>query len=193
MVSQSSLYDPQGQRKYLNRQEREAFRLAAAKAPRQVRTFCHTLLYTGCRISEALQLTAESIDFQAGVIVFESLKKRKRGIYRAVPVPPRHLDALNLVHGIDDMKPAQKKERLWSWVRSTASLKVQEVMENTGLTGIQATPKGLRHGFGVACIEKQIPLNLVQRWLGHAALSTTAIYVDAVGEEERNLASRLWD
>ena len=53
-------------------------------------------------------------------------------------------------------------------------------------------PLQLRHGFGVACIEKGIPLNLVQRWLGHAQLSTTAIYADAVGEEERQSAARLW-
>ena len=40
--------------------------------------------------------------------------------------------------------------------------------------------------------KKGIPLNLVQRWLGHAQLSTTAIYADAVGEEERHIAARLW-
>ena len=41
-------------------------------------------------------------------------------------------------------------------------------------------------------LEKGIPLNLVQRWLGHAQRSTTAIYADAVGEEERHIAARLW-
>jgi integrase len=41
-----------------------------------------------CRISEALQLHTERIDFAAQAITFESLKKRKRGVYRAVPVPP---------------------------------------------------------------------------------------------------------
>jgi integrase/recombinase XerD len=69
---------------------------------------------------------------------------------------------------------------------------VIEVMEQAGIAGPQATPKGLRHGFGVACIEKQIPLHLVQRWLGHAQLTTTAIYANAVGEEERGIAARLW-
>jgi len=29
-------------------------------------------------------------------------------------------------------------------------------------------------------------------WLGHAGLATTAIYVDAVGIEERALAARMW-
>jgi site-specific recombinase XerD len=37
------------------------------------------------------------------------------------------------------------------------------------------------------------PLNLLQRWLGHAQLATTAIYADAVGEEERGICSKAMD
>ena len=51
------------------------------------RTFCAVLAYSGCRISEALALTSEAIDTAAGTIVFETLKKRKSGVYRAVPAP----------------------------------------------------------------------------------------------------------
>jgi integrase len=183
------LYDTQGHRLYLTSSERAAFRKAAEKAPREVRTYCHTLLYTGCRPSEALALTADRVDFQAQAITFESRKKRRPGIYRAVPVPAALLDALDLVHGIRDRKT---RTRLWAWSLKTAYTRVIEVMEAAGIAGPQASPKGLRHGFGVACIEKGIPLNLVQRWLGHAQLSTTAIYADAVGEEERGIAARLW-
>src|SRR5687767_6806261 len=183
------LYDTQGHRLYLTGSEREAFRKAAEQAPREVRTYCHTLLYTGCRPSEALALTADRVDFQAQAITFESKKKRRSGIYRAVPVPGSLLEALDLVYGIRDRKT---RDHLWPWSRKTAYTRVIEVMEQAGITGPQASPKGLRHGFGVACIEKQIPLHLVQRWLGHAQLSTTAIYADAVGEEERGIAARLW-
>ena len=183
------LYDTQGHRLYLTGSERDAFCKAAEKAPREVRTYCHTLLYTGCRPSEALALTADRVDFQAQAVTFESRKKRRVGIYRAVPVPATLLDALDLVHGIRDRKT---RARLWTWSLRTAYTRVIEVMEAAGIAGPQATPKGLRHGFGVACIEKGIPLNLVQRWLGHAQLATTAIYADAVGEEERGIAARLW-
>lgn len=55
-----------------------------------------------------------------------------------------------------------------------------------------ACPKGLRHGIAIACIEESIPQTTVQKWLGHARLETTAIYLDARGEEERELAKRLW-
>jgi integrase len=60
------------------------------------------------------------------------------------------------------------------------------------LEGVPASPKGLRHGFGVAAVTAGIPLNLVQKWLGHAQLSTTAVYADAVGAEEKDIARRMW-
>lgn len=66
------------------------------------------------------------------------------------------------------------------------------VMVAAELDGPHASPKGLRYGFGVAAVSAGIPLNLVQRWLGHAQLSTTAIYAEAVGAEEKDIASRMW-
>lgn len=53
-------------------------------------------------------------------------------------------------------------------------------------------PKGLRHAFAVEASQKGIPINIVQRWLGHARIETPAIYASAIGEEERNLARRAW-
>ena len=192
------LFNIAGKRLYLTDSERKKFLAAADQEERQVRTFCYVLAHTGCRISEALQLVGERIDFDAGAIVFESLKKRKRGIYRAVPVPPKLLEMLSMVHGLKDKrkKAGSAKEKspppLWAFGRTTAWKKVIEVMKAAGVKGPQATPKGLRHGFGVAAIQAGIPLNLLQRWLGHAQLTTTAIYANAVGPEERNIAARMW-
>jgi integrase/recombinase XerD len=154
-----------------------------------------TLAYAGCRLSEALALTVDRVDLAAGVLVFASLKKRQPGIFRAVPVPPTLLEALNLVHGIRELQACRGKgrdERLWPWSRMTGWRAVHTVMEAAGLEGPQASPKGLRHGFGVAAVSVGIPLNLVQKWLGHAQLTTTAIYADAVGTEEKDIAKRMW-
>jgi site-specific recombinase XerD len=65
-------------------------------------------------------------------------------------------------------------------------------MERAGVAGGMACPKGLRHGFAVACLAQKIPLPTVQKWLGHARLETTAIYLEVSGDEERELAKRLW-
>jgi integrase/recombinase XerD len=76
------LFDAEGRRLYCTEEERRAFLAAAARGPREVRTFCATLQATGCRISEALALTARQIDLSGRVMVFENLKKRTRGVRR---------------------------------------------------------------------------------------------------------------
>lgn len=65
-------------------------------------------------------------------------------------------------------------------------------MAAAGITGLHASPKGLRHGFGVHAVRAAVPLNLLQRWLGHADIATTAIYADAMGAEEREIAAQMW-
>jgi integrase/recombinase XerD len=190
------IVNDKGERLYFTEEQRKALLAAAAKAPREVRSFCSVLCYTGCRISEALALTAKSIDLSAKVIVIESLKKRKQGVHRQVPVPPELLDILDMVHGIREIQKkgrARLNERLWTWSRMTAWRKMQALIKAAGIPdGPHACPKGLRHGFGVAAVSKGIALNMVQKWLGHAQLTTTAIYANAVGEEEQSIASRMW-
>jgi integrase/recombinase XerD len=190
------LFDSQGNRKYLTREERDKFILSAEGYSPEIRTLCGVLAYTGCRISEALNLTVDRIDLEAETVVFESLKKRVGGHFRAVPVPPQFLDTLNLVHQVrarQRQKGKRRKDLLWECDRTTAWRHIKEVMEAAGLTGNPAaTPKGLRHCFGVTAVSSGIPLNMVQKWLGHAQLSTTAIYADAVGEEEKSIAAKMW-
>lgn len=193
-VTTTSLFDATGHRKYLTAAERKAFLVAACKQEETVMTFCRVVAETGCRISEALNLTSDRIDLEAGTINFESLKKRRRGVYRAVPVSPDVLADLKRVHSL---APSTSKEvvpfKLWPWARMTAYRHVLTVMGAAKIKGPHATPKGLRHGFAIAALEAGVPINLVQRWMGHSSLATTAIYANAVGAEERRFASRLWD
>ena len=93
--------------------------VAAAKEDRTTRTSCEVLAHSGCRISEALALTPEAVDTAAGTLVFETLKKRKSGVYHAVPVPPALLQMLELAHGLQE-KRVKKTEPLWDFGRTTA-------------------------------------------------------------------------
>ena len=164
------LYDTHGRRKYLTPLERDDFLRAARRAPADVRTFCETLTYSGCRISEALALSPSRVDLTDGVLIFETLKKRRRGVYRAVPVPPAFLDTLDRVHGIHAARrlPDQgARLYLWGWSRTTAWRRVRDVMAAASISGLPATPKGLRHGFGIKAVASNVPLNMTQRWLGH--------------------------
>lgn len=183
------LFDQQGRRKYLTPAERRAFIGASKKASPTTGTFCLTLVYTGARISEVLALTPQRFDVSAGVVILESLKKRRRGIFRALPVPDDLLVRLEEVHRIS----AQGSDRLWPWGRTTAWSRVKQIMRETQLPLGSSMPKALRHGFGVAGItEGRVPLNMMQKWLGHSRIATTAIYADAVGAEEREIARRMW-
>lgn len=184
-----SLFDPHGNRKYLTPAEREAFLRAAEQMPRPVRTFLLTLAYTGARISEVLALTPGRVDHINGVIIIESLKKRRRGIFRAVPVPASLLDE---VAAIWPTSVGAEHRHFWPWCRTTAWQHVKECMTSAGIAGPYASPKALRHGFAVGALNANVPLTLIQKWLGHSRLSTTAIYADAVGDEERAIAERYW-
>jgi integrase len=189
------LFHSDGSRKYLTQEERAAFLAIAAQFPREVQAFCHVLTYSGCRLAEALALTADRVDLKEHALTFETLKKRRRGVWRTVPVPPELAAMLDFVHNIrkaQGRKDRGRGVRLWAWSPVTAWRKVKAVMEAAGIAGYHASPKGLRHGFGVAAVQASIPLNLVQRWLGHAQLSTTAIYAEAMGKEERDIAARMW-
>ncbi len=181
-----ALFDGSGRRKYVSAAEWRRFQAAAAEAETKTRTLCRTLAYTGCRISEALALTPANIDSETGRVVLRTLKRRKL-VYRAVPVPSSLIGELKaLGSGIPS------NDRLWSWCRQTAWRRVKRVMVDAGIKGPQATPKGLRHSFGIANAEENIPPGLTQRWMGHARLETTVLYQHAVGREERAFAKRLW-
>jgi hypothetical protein len=34
---------------------------------------------------------------------------------------------------------------------------------------------------------------MLRKWMGHASIETTAIYANAVGEEEQSIAERMWE
>jgi len=187
-----SLHSSRG-RKYLNTSERRRFLKAAHHAPPLIRAFCLVLTWSGCRVSEALALTPASIDLDSGVVEFQTLKRRQRNLIRQVPLPATVLQELNKLFKLDSQQrePTLTNARLWRWSRSTAWRRVKAVMQTADIQGSSAMPKGLRHTFGVAAFHA-VPPHLVQRWLGHASLRTTAIYGDVSGPEERSFAERVW-
>ncbi len=74
----------------------------------------------------------------------------------------------------------------------TAWRVIKDTMRRAGIAGPMSCPKGLRHGFGMRAAGHNVPVSMIQRWMAHASPTTTAIYLDAVGVEERQFASRTW-
>ena len=185
---QFSLFDAQGQRKYLNRDERSQFFAIANDRKRpDIRLFCLLLYYTGARISEIIQLTPISIDISNKAVTIRTLKRRRRNVFRQVPLPDSLLTDLN--HYISTIGD---EPLLWRFAVRSASRYIKAVMYEAGISGTKSSALGLRHGFAVHAIQI-VPITQVQKWMGHASLQTTALYLNISGDEEREMAKRLWE
>lgn len=191
-VQSGSLYTANGKRKYLTGAERDRFIAAAWACERaDLRTLGLTLAYSGARISEVLALTAASIEIEAGFIAFRTLKRRNDAmVIREVPIPGTVLCELATVHALGSIDP---ETHLWQLSRSRAWTLIRELMARAEVRpGQHATCKGLRHGLGHLAVRRGIALTLLQKWLGHSRLESTCIYAQAMDDEEREIASRLW-
>ncbi len=148
-----------------------------------VRSFCLVLAHTGCRISEALALTRSSVELEGGFIAIRSLKKRQPfPVIRQVPVPRSLLRALVG----PELLSADSDGRLWQLSRTSAWQRVKRVNRIGRYSRRSARDaQGTAARLCVHAIQSGVPINLVQRWLGHASMATTAIYLDVVGREER--------
>jgi integrase/recombinase XerD len=189
----TGLYATDGARKYLNAAERRRSLTAMQKLPQDKALFAMTLAWTGARISEVLALRRASFQVERAVVAIVTLKRR-RFCVREVPIPPELMAALDRHFEITSRQhsPEAARERLWPYSRTTAWRTIKWVMEKAGVVGRQACPRGLRHAFGIGTVQANVPLNLTKEWLGHASISTTAIYAAACGPEEIAFAERFW-
>jgi len=187
-----SLYDQRGRRKYLVPLERKTFLQAALNVGGETASFCAVMVFCGTRISEALAVTPERIDDANGTINIRTLKRREF-VIRAVPVPRKLLTYLDCVHHYRDAQrdPARASQRLWRFSRTTAWRRIKFIMRCAGQPEYVCKPKSLRHAFGAEA-SMNVALPMVQKWLGHASIKTTAIYTTLVGNEERAVARKTW-
>jgi integrase len=181
------------ERKYLNHAERR--RVLAATDALDIRPalFALTLVWSGARISEVLALTPASFQIERSLVAFVTLKRRRWSV-REVPIPPALMEMIAQEFSLTEIQddPAASRQRLWTMSRTTAWRVVKRLMEVAGVIGRGACARGLRHSFGVGTLQAGVPITLLQRWLGHARLSTTEIYANAIGPEELSFASQFW-
>ena len=187
------LYARDGARKYLNEGERRRLLAAIRDLPADRALFALTLAWTGARVSEVLALTPASFQVERAVVAISTLKRR-RHLVREVPIPPSLMEVLDRHFGIAAAQahPERAARRLWPWNRVTAWRLIKRVAAEAGIAGPRASPRGLRHSFAIGALQSGVPINLVQRLLGHAQLATTAIYADACGAEEVAFVARFW-
>ncbi|MEM6772174.1 MAG: site-specific integrase, partial [Bacteroidota bacterium] len=128
------------------------------------------------------------IDFANQSVTVRTLKRRRADVFRQIPLPDFLLKDLS--GHLTSLENGQNQ--LWSFSSRSASRYVKRVMQEARITGVKASALGLRHGFAVHAVRK-VPITQVQKWLGHASLQTTAIYLNVSGIEERELAELVWE
>ena len=145
--------------------------MAKACASMKEKLVVWTLLDTGLRIHELVNLRAENIDWQAHQLVIHGkgrsdkngkLRKKRR----IVPMTPRTQVLLESWFA--------QEESIGIGIRG-AEILVKRVA-NRAKIARACSPHVLRHTFSVDCIKKGISFPSLQAILGHDHLSTTFIY-----------------
>ncbi|STZ75797.1 site-specific tyrosine recombinase [Bergeriella denitrificans] len=148
------------------------------------KAFLELMYATGLRVSEAVSLTKENIDFERGRIVLIG----KGGKQREVPMNSEAADWM--MRYWHEARPQLLKGRLCpaffvSQKRSgmTRQLAWMIVKEYAAAAGIEdLSPHGLRHAFATHLVNGSADLRSVQAMLGHADLSTTQIYTHVANQ-----------
>jgi integrase len=188
-----NLHTGRGERKYVSEAERDRALDAFERLDEDKALFALTLAWTGARVSEVLALSALSFQLDECRVAIRTLKRR-RFVVREVPLPRDLVHRLDRHFALGDRQrdPEIAADRLWTFCRETAWRFIRGGMDEAGVVGVAGCPRGLRHGFAVGALQANIPMNVVQRWLGHARMSTTSIYADVSGQEEAEFAARYW-
>ena len=139
----------------LNLEELQAF--LQAIEDHRLKPFFLFLLYSGCRRSEALNLQWQDIDRENKVIAVHGTKTATSD--RIIPLLP---DCEKI---LDSIK--QRGKKVFNHRADYVSKAFKKICPNHKL-------HDLRHTFATRCLECGISLKVVQKWLGHSRLETTA-------------------
>lgn len=136
-------------------------------------------------------MTCGRIDYKRQGVVLRTLKRNKK-VFRFVPLPSRFMEKLDDVHHVTDFVRKKPGKLVWPFNRQTGWNAIKAVMKKADIEGAQATAHGLRHSFVIAHQQIKTPPNMIQQWLGWASTDMLGVYGQALGEEERELAAKLW-
>ncbi|KVK87724.1 integrase [Burkholderia ubonensis] len=90
-----------------------------------------------------------------------------------------------LKHGKSERQPYSPDglNDLIEWARKKLIAELDNIDEQTRDALVSLSPHAFRHTFGTQAVANDVPLDVVQKVLGHASLQTTSIYVQA--EQQR--------
>ena len=132
----------------------------------------------GLRISEALALEVADLDLDAANPTIR-VRQGKGNKSRLVPVHPELADGLRNFMGYSNVKKGglfnTSRSTAWRWLKTSL---VDAEKLNQVAAGKKVGTHTLRHSAARHWLASGVPINVVSRWLGHASLQTTLIYLE---------------
>ena len=152
------------------------------------------LYRTGGRIDEVLLIRPSDINLATNSVRMKTLKQgkdRKTGMqkekYRIIPLHPALRDIY--MQYLIEMNLNQKSEDLlFPMKRQVIDLYFKKLQDKLG---IKIHAHKFRHTFAVKAIMDQVPLNVLQQWLGHSSVFTTSIYTQITGMDTSEFMGRV--
>lgn len=142
------------------------------------RALLELLCATGLRVTEAVNLRLDDLDWENGVVICRGKGEK----IRTVPLGSAAAALrVYLDHGRESLlKPASPtalflNHRGQQLTRQGVWLIIKETAQTAGIGG-DVTPHTLRHSFARYLVNKGEDMRRVQELLGHANLSTTQVY-----------------
>jgi len=140
------------------------------------------LRFTGARLGEVLSLSIEDIDWRNAEVKLPTLKQ-KRPSSRVVPVPPQVIAEMGRVLA----EFPELREELFSLTPRAFRYIFSARCREANIPAELSHPHTLRHTRAIELLRAGVPVSVVQQLLGHAYLSTTAIYLRFSGVEIKTI------
>jgi integrase/recombinase XerD len=137
-----------------------------------------TLFLTGARVSEFVSLKVEDLFFDEQMILIE---KGKGGKSRYVPVLPELAQELKTHLGSRQTGYIFESNRHTKFTARRIQQIVKETAEQAGIKK-KVHPHLLRHTVATLLLERGMPLEQIQKFLGHSKIETTQIYAESSTE-----------
>lgn len=149
---------------------------------------CNFLWNSGVRVSEAISILYQDVDFLARTVRVVTLKRK--GHERVIPIQPDFLLEIKLFQQFQLEKPTSKKRdirKIFNINRSTAHEHVKLACRLAGFIDGREHPHTFRHSFAINCLLHGIPITTLQRWLRHSNIINTLVYTAIAGNEDHTL------
>lgn len=141
------------------------------------------LRFTGARIGEVLSINDETdIMFRTAEIKIKTLK-RKKGMSRTVFVPSEVIaEIATYLAEFSNMRG-----KIFRLKHQNFRRRFYEIALSAGIPRDLAHPHVLRHTRAIEMLRAGVPVTVVQDQLGHAHLTTTAVYLRISGAEAKQI------